>query len=537
MKLREYLSFKLKKSFLGVSLIAFIILFLIEFVWIAQSIQSKVNKSKAFIQEAALNTELTNEWNYLPNKLDKFYDLLEKDNLFSYFGFDLYKNGDLIYRSSLKNDQLYKLYSRPLNIPNDKATLDFRIDLTKLVLLTLITSILLLALIYFLFKYISNQMAVIVSHALSPLEKIVDHFSDHSSNIKLESANIDELEILKIKMFDYKENRDRNEKLIIENEKQKIYLNLAKQVSHDISSPLEVIKNLTSEINFKEIQAKIVYQSALFRIEAILEDLGAKSDSKDIMLSLPEMLKLVYQEKKLQFQDINLKLNIEDHPLLNIHFPSKELMRVFSNIVNNAVQSMKDSNIEKNSKLITIQLDKAMEGIRIIIKDNGAGFPQSILDYNFAVPKTVGKNDGQGLGLFHAHQTLKSLKGKLNLRNDNGALVELIIPIDLPKEIFVIDDDRLTHLNWKIKAQSLGIIYRGFHCFDELKMALENLQPPKDIPIYSDWNFEASNAMKDLIVLNELGFTNIHLISGDTVELVSELSFIKSSQSKTFPWG
>ena len=85
MKFRDYISSKLRKSFFLVSTVAFIILFLFEFFIVGNVLQNKMNKTNEFTTELVLNTELTNEWNYLPNKLDKFFDLIEKDNWFSVF--------------------------------------------------------------------------------------------------------------------------------------------------------------------------------------------------------------------------------------------------------------------------------------------------------------------------------------------------------------------------------------------------------------------------------------------------------------------
>lgn len=538
MKFRDYISSKLRKSFILVSTVAFIILFLFEFFIVGNVLQNKMNKTNEFTTELVLNTELTNEWNYLPNKLDKFFDLIEKDNWFSVFGFDLYKNDNLIYRTDLKNENFFKIKTIKINVPNDKLVLDFRLNLSKLIIAFLLSSLSLFLFILGMFKFITYQMGNVVSRAILPLEKMLDHFSHDTKNELIEETNVLELEILKGKIIDYKVERDRNESLLLENEKQKVYLTLARQVAHDISSPLEVIKNINPEIAFKNLDAKNIYQAALFRLEAILEDLGAKSQIKDVEMSLPAMIAQAVQEKKKQYMDLQLDIEVivEEHPLLQMQYSAKELMRVFSNLINNSIQAAKLSETIDQLK-ISIQVSKTAEGLMVKFKDNGKGFPKEILNCNFLTPLSVGKKEGQGLGLFHAYGTIKSLGGQLILKNDFGAQVSLIFSLQLPEQIIVIDDDKLTHLNWKRKALALKIKYYGFEDFNELYTDLAKFESNKNLPIFSDWNIGHETAKANIIKLHQLGFSNIHLISGGEVELDADLAFVKSSKSKAFPWG
>ena len=78
------------------------------------------------------------------------------------------------------------------------------------------------------------------------------------------------------------------------------------------------------------------------------------------------------------------------------------------------------------------------KGIRIEIKDNGAGIPQCYLDKIFEPYFTTKQNDdmgkGTGLGLFIAHQNMLDHKGTIDVKSNvnEGTSFILTMPTDKP---------------------------------------------------------------------------------------------------------
>ena len=55
--------------------------------------------------------------------------------------------------------------------------------------------------------------------------------------------------------------------------------------------------------------------------------------------------------------------------------------------------------------------------IEVQVQDNGEGYPMSILSNDILKGNSIGKEGGQGLGLFHAKQEIEKYNGSFSLVN------------------------------------------------------------------------------------------------------------------------
>ena len=89
---------------------------------------------------------------------------------------------------------------------------------------------------------------------------------------------------------------------------------------------------------------------------------------------------------------------------------------MLSNLINNAIES------DDNPK-VSIEIFEENNQIKLQIKDNGPGIPQSIID-NLGKEIITTKDKGNGLGLNHAINTVKDLNANLNFESsENGTII------------------------------------------------------------------------------------------------------------------
>ena len=115
----------------------------------------------------------------------------------------------------------------------------------------------------------------------------------------------------------------------------------------------------------------------------------------------------------------NIQLNISYNHEIEFETYENELKQVLLNLIKNA----EDILVEKNIQNPKIQID--IDGLKLIVNDNGGGVPDDIKDKIFdPYFSTKLKKDGTGLGLYMSKIIVdEHCNGKLSIKNnDDGAL-------------------------------------------------------------------------------------------------------------------
>ncbi|MGB0455179.1 MAG: sensor histidine kinase, partial [Bacteriovoracaceae bacterium] len=246
---------------------------------------------------------------------------------------------------------------------------------------------------------------------------------------------------------------------------------LAQQVAHDIRSPLAALEMaVKSTEGIQEDKRKII-RSAANRINDIANNLlnqniepesltEVKSDLE--LEQVPSIISSIVSEKRMQYHSHN-DLSIE-FPVAESHYgqfaviQAEEFKRVLSNLINNAVEAMPELCGE-----IKISLVSENENMIIMIKDNGVGIPESLIEKVTDQGESFGKPEGSGLGLYHAKSCIENWKGSLKILSSKGngttILIKIpkanppatfipFIPIHSDQEVVIIDDDVSIHKIW-----------------------------------------------------------------------------------------
>jgi signal transduction histidine kinase len=292
---------------------------------------------------------------------------------------------------------------------------------------------------------------------------------------------------------------DLSKKLVVlknkekENIKLKTISKISTQVAHDIRSPLSALSVATADLKILPEEQRILIRSAVQRIEDIANDLSNRerenSAKEQAVLSkqlLSSLIERLISEKRTQYRNkpgikIEGQLGKESYGIFAKIQPS-EFKRVLSNIINNSIEAFDAAGT------VSISLRSNEQIVNIIINDNGKGIPEEHLPKLMSKGATFGKVKGQGLGLFHARETIESWNGSIDIESEFGKGTEINIFLPREKEpdwflpelsflhnyyIVILDDDDSIHQIWQNRFNELKIDHSKILHFKESEKVIE----------------------------------------------------------------
>jgi hypothetical protein len=172
---------------------------------------------------------------------------------------------------------------------------------------------------------------------------------------------------------------------------------------------------------------------------------------------------------------------------------------------------------------VVVSLSQNDHSAIITVKDNGKGIPADVIGKLGCLGVTYGKQNGHGLGLFHAKATLENWGGRLEIQSEvgRGTVVLMHIPKARPPEWFVpeikayhgqtvviIDDDEAIHEIWR----------RRFHeCVGDSSESLIHFTTPQALMDWYEVNEESRN---QALYLCDYEFINAEI---NGLDLISKL--------------
>lgn len=305
------------------------------------------------------------------------------------------------------------------------------------------------------------------------------------SDYKKEENEIDELKStfnLYLKFIE-----ESNYKLL-QNSKDAAKAEQARQVAHDIRSPLSALSLISSQLSILPEDTRIIIQNAISRINDIANNLLNKgtntNDSESQILNysqqdqfskylLSPLIDSIVSEKRIQYREnsnISISAMIDQSYGIFANANSVELKRAISNLVNNSVEAFPN-----NSGSVVISITKNETHALISIVDNGIGIPDHILDKIGTFGFSFGKDSstsGNGLGVYHAKKMTEDSGGIFKIQSsvDSGTTIVLSFPLAPPPVWFVerlflkpnfqiisLDDDITIHQIWRGRFSSFNI--------------------------------------------------------------------------------
>lgn len=188
------------------------------------------------------------------------------------------------------------------------------------------------------------------------------------------------------------------------------------QIVHDMASPLTALNFIADNAPLGKHERDFL-KEAVWRTEGLFQTLKhpVKADS---VFSVRQELQVIVREKQLvlgQFPQVEYTFDTG-----YLDCPKLEFSRVISNILNNA--------IEAGAKAIRFRIKAENQFVILIIDDDGAEIPNLVVERLGSSGNSIGKVGGQGRGLLHAFNFMRSIGGNLQVSSSAVGKIQLKFP-------------------------------------------------------------------------------------------------------------
>lgn len=219
---------------------------------------------------------------------------------------------------------------------------------------------------------------------------------------------------------------------VLQSDKLKVIGEMTANISHEINNPLTVAVGNAELISFALESDDLNQQKnniekynnnvnhSLERINKIISNMKEflhKSEDKKEYCDGKEIIEKSVAFTTPSLKDTNIQVKFNIHGAAPILLVNKiKVEQVFVNLIQNAIDSLKESNVAEPRVHIDLVSEKNGNYIRIDVKDNGNGISEENREkiFNaFFTTKDIGK--GTGLGLSISQQIIASHQGKLEL--------------------------------------------------------------------------------------------------------------------------
>ncbi len=254
------------------------------------------------------------------------------------------------------------------------------------------------------------------------------------------------------KKYEIQKELDKKNMIIFQQSKLASLGEMIGNIAHQWRQPLSTISTLASgiklqkELNLitdeelnKELDNIVFTTQYLSKTIDDFRNFLIHSNNKEEIFYLKEVLEQIKKLMKPALDNNFIKLIIENDDTIKINAIANELVQTLLNLINNAKDALKESNIENKIIIIkTKKIDK--NNIEIILLDNGGGIKESIIQRIFEPYFTTKhRSQGTGIGLYMVLQIVtKSLDGTIEVANEEfeykgikykGAKFKILLPL------------------------------------------------------------------------------------------------------------
>ncbi|PZF72812.1 hypothetical protein DN068_10370 [Taibaiella soli] len=298
--------------------------------------------------------------------------------------------------------------------------------------------------VYVLVFLVSGLIAYLFTQSLTkPLQMIISGFNQVNldQNKPLEWPN-EEDEIGRL-VHAYNGMVKKVEDLAIQlahNEREGAWREMARQVAHEIKNPLTPMKLSIQYLQRAVMQnrpdvpalAERVSSTLIEQIDNLSYIASEFSNFAKLPEAKPEEIELnAFLEKQVQLyngrENLDISYHSEDQPLL-IFIDQSQLLRTFTNLLQNAVQSIPEDAPGK----IIIRLLNENNNALISITDNGSGISEEKKEKIFK-PYFTTKSSGTGLGLAMTKKIIEVASGAIWFESEEGKGTTFYVQFPLRK--------------------------------------------------------------------------------------------------------
>ncbi|WP_242084271.1 ATP-binding protein [Aestuariivivens sediminis] len=230
----------------------------------------------------------------------------------------------------------------------------------------------------------------------------------------------------------------------IDEAKTQLYTN----VSHEFRTPLTIISGIADQMDQNKnnwLQSgphkiKVQSQILLRLVNQMLDISKIEAGSMQLNLIHGDIKKFLQYvlgtfNSLAEYRTIELEININNDALYADYDPEK-LMHVLGNLISNSLKFTAPGG--KINVRVLEDTNRDQEMVRIFVRDNGKGIPQSaighIFDRFYQVPDEYHQIHGTGLGLTLTKELIKLMKGDIIVKSTVGVGTEFIISLPITRE-------------------------------------------------------------------------------------------------------
>lgn len=285
-------------------------------------------------------------------------------------------------------------------------------------------------------RFLSRKLVRNIERAAAKVKRIS---ANGKTGDRINSKSQDEVAYLTEEFDKLLDKLEDSQQKIIENEKMEAKVQMAKEIAHNIKSPITAIEMMLPMMIRMPDEMKGILKSSVKEIKTLSQRLKTQADSmcfesnEPETLHLPFILRDLMAVKQLEYSaKTDIKIELQDETGCSDAFVkgnSTELKSILSNLINNAVESY------SHGGTVNVRLICDAMKCTIFVSDTGAGIPaEHLLDMG-SKPISFKGSQGRGLGLTHAYKTIQSWGGEINIDSEIG--VGTTVRIDLRKGIGV----------------------------------------------------------------------------------------------------
>lgn len=215
---------------------------------------------------------------------------------------------------------------------------------------------------------------------------------------------------------------DRFVEQILKKEKLHLIGEMASTIIHDFKNPITAIQLSAELIAHKhhddptQNRTRIIIQQAQRIVTMVQELLDFARENFNLKKEIQTVAELFEQFHSLNedfFEQSGVKVVM--NPISSkIEVDSGRLLRVFQNLVTNAIEAMHGKGD------LTISARENGEWVEIRIQDTGPGIPEEIRNSLFEPFVTFGKKDGTGLGMAIVKAIVEAHRGQIFFETETG---------------------------------------------------------------------------------------------------------------------
>lgn len=289
-----------------------------------------------------------------------------------------------------------------------------------------------LLLSFLLSRFLSRKLVKNIEDAAEKVRQIKKGPGSHK-RIQLQGS--DEVAFLTNEFDRLLDTIESTQEKVIEAEKVEAKVQLARIVAHNIRSPIIAIEMLLPSMLMIPEKTKNILRNSVREIKELSERLVNQPEVvkngitlKNETIFLVDLLEQLIRRKEIEYSQMSLKIKFSvEHGLhpVAVRGRSVDLSSVFSNIINNALESYSD-----RVGPVLVEVKSANRCLVVTVSDQGEGIPEHILPILGTRPITSKARNGSGVGLLHAFKAVTELGGSLDLKSvfGKGTDVRIYLP-------------------------------------------------------------------------------------------------------------